>query len=428
MARILIVSSSFNAGDAITMMNLFSKWNKSDLFLATPSKTPHIDYFSSCYYLGNKEQEIPLIFRPFIKVADSKVWTFQDNGVKNRISSLPNKLTPRIYKKMVLPILQFLGFYDERFKLMMSVEFKAWIDKINPDIIYSPVSNRIILRFLLLCQKTFPTIKYVFHGFDDWFEPSYKVIFRKKYVTNTETLYRKLISNAHLLLSTTNMMAEEYERRYGKCFKTFHNPVNLSLNSPKIMIKPDNLIHITYIGKIAWHNAKAIINMQKAISMCNQFNHKSVVLDIYSQTSSEDIKHYGIIPDSNLIMHSPVSNNQIMSLLGNSDILFLPITVSKEVAAFTRFSMSTKMGEYLFSGTPIIYCGPEEIAMTKLIKDNKVALYTTLDGPKPLLDLIKVCLNEKLIVKNNIERGIRLSNDLFNLETVSTNFYKLLTK
>ena len=55
MAKVLIIAASFNAGDAITMMNLFSKWDKRDLFLASPSKTPFMDYFASFYYLGDKE-------------------------------------------------------------------------------------------------------------------------------------------------------------------------------------------------------------------------------------------------------------------------------------------------------------------------------------------------------------------------------------
>lgn len=426
MSKVLIIASSFNSGDAITMINLFSKWEKSELFLATPTRTPYIDSFSCCYYLGNKEQHVPLIFKPFVEVGKSEV--FEGCESKKKLSCKSrNSLVYRLYKKYFLCVLQIFGFYDKRISISVSRDFKTWVDKIEPDIIYSPVSNSIILKFLLQCQKAFPHSKFIFHGFDDWIEPSYRVMFRRRYVRHVDSLYRCLISNSSLLLSTTKMMSEEYAKRYHKNFITFYNPVNLSINGELGTKKfSDNYIHITYIGKIAWHNAKAIANMQKAVSIYNREQSAHLVLDVFSQTGVEDMRYFKICQDENMRIHSAIPNNEIVSLLRGSNILFLPITVSKEVAAFTKFSMSTKMGEYLSSGVPIIYCGPDSIAMTNFIKENRVALFTSQDGEQALYDLLKECLNNVELMNETIKRGLELSQKLFDRDVVSNNFYRVL--
>lgn len=431
MAKILIISASFDAGDAITMMNLFSRWNKRDLYLASPSQTPYMDYFSSFYYLGRKERKSLLLFRPWVRVPQSCVLSkaekqsCENNVDGERKQSLLEFILFFVYKKTIFPILQYTGWYNRRYNLKISNDFKHWVEVVMPDIIYSPVSNEAIMKFLIEFQNVFPSKKYVFHSFDDWFRPAYKILFNRHYVQRLDNLFRVLISKSDLLLSTTNMMSKDFEIRYGKKFSTFYNPVDVSNDVNVLNPFSDVNYHIVYIGKIAWHNALAIQNMHDAIALYNEHYIKKIVLDIYTTTSKENLDYFKIKLDRNVILHHPIPNSEVVSLLRNADFLFLPITISINVASFVKYSMSTKMGEYLFSGTPLIYCGPDGIAMTNFVKENQVAFYTTENGPQSLLHLLEQCVGEPSFASYMAGKGKDLARCLFDKNKISEEFYNL---
>lgn len=83
--------------------------------------------------------------------------------------------------------------------------------------------------------------------------------------------------------------------------------------------------------------------------------------------------------------------------------------------------MSTKMGEYLSTGTPMIYMGPPKIAMTEFLKDKDCAYVITENNINKLKKTILEGLNSQ---KNN--RSIEIANQFFNKEVISTNFKKEL--
>lgn len=428
MAKVLIIAASFNAGDAITMMNLFSKWDKRDLFLASPSKTPFMDYFASFYYLGDKECKPFCLFKPWIKLPKSGVLDYvQNDADKNKTMPMMHKLLYHAYKKLAFPVLQYLGLYNRRYSLSVSAEFTKWVNEIKPDIIYSPVSNEAMMKFLMQCQRTFPSIKYVFHGFDDWCRPAYKVIFRTSYVQRLDNSYKNLISKSDLLLSTTEMMSKDFRIRYGKEFTTFHNPVDISVAEDMVTSFSDEKYHIVYIGKVAWHNATALRNMHDALSIYNASNAQKVVLDIFTSTEKEILNYFKIRIDNNVILHHSIPNAEVIPLLRGADILFLPITISQEVISFAKYSMSTKMGEYLFSGTPLIYCGPKGIAMTEFIEEQNIAFHTTENGSQPLLNLIRQCICNQAFALQVAEKGKKIAMSLFNKNEISMEFYRLLS-
>jgi hypothetical protein len=63
-----------------------------------------------------------------------------------------------------------------------------------------------------------------------------------------------------------------------------------------------------------------------------------------------------------------------------ADLLYQPMTF--DIAAFGKFSMSTKMVSYLGSGIPILYHGPEFAAACKLLADHNAAICCTSLDPQ----------------------------------------------
>ena len=88
--------------------------------------------------------------------------------------------------------------------------------------------------------------------------------------------------------------------------------------------------------------------------------------------------------------------------------------------------MSTKMGEYLSTGVPVIYCGPSSIAMTEFLKSKNCAIIVEQSGDDYMRNAIIRALENSDEIKEMCNKGIELAKSYFNIEAVSRNFANIL--
>ena len=163
--------------------------------------------------------------------------------------------------------------------------------------------------------------------------------------------------------------------------------------------------------------------MINAIEKITHIGHK-VCFDIYTDTPTNELKKLlGKLPEQ-VIVHEPVPNSQITSILVSAHVLYLPISINDQNIRFTRFSMSTKMGEYLNAGVPMIYLGPKNIAMTEFLEVHDCAEIITENSVDELTDrLIHVLKSSD---HNKLENGKKIALKYFNKDIVSNNFSKAI--
>lgn len=407
--RVLILSERFIAGDAITGLNLFSLWNKDNLFCASRNDN-YCESFSSFYLIGDKEVSFNNIFKRFNKVPKSGV-------VKHSsiIGSKPKSqsLIGRLYLYIVVPLIKFLGVFHKRVNYHISQEFLEWVDSISPDFFYSSVGSYNMAQLIDGLIEARPHIKVIIHGYDDWVEPNYYSIYhaceRESYV-----MLSSIISRASLAFVTSDKMAGDYSKRYNRPFMVFSNPVkNISENGIKGM--GDN--RITFVGKILHHNMKSIISLAAALEELNLDLTLHIYSDVLDNIKTKIKKAY-----SRTVFHGWVAYNEIPNILVNSRILYLPISIDKQTVKFTKYSMSTKMSEYLSSGVPILYQGPDGIAMTEMLEKNDCAFVVKNDNIDILKNNIDEILSDELKTKEKLERAMDLFNRKFDIEKVSSDF------
>ena len=58
----------------------------------------------------------------------------------------------------------------------------------------------------------------------------------------------------------------------------------------------------------------------------------------------------------------------------SADVLYLPLQFGEDYTDFVRFSLSTKMVTYLVSGVPILFHGPKDSALGRLLSQSKAAI------------------------------------------------------
>lgn len=414
--NILILSRGFRAGDAITTVNLFSKWPKEHLFCASPVESEYAATLGGFYLLGDKEITYTFPFNKISRPIPSR------RGVSNRPTKDNNSrksLLSRIYENFGRPLLQRLDMYETRLNFNISHELETWIREINPVAIYTSVGDIPMARFIIAIHNKFPEIKIIVHGFDDWLSPTYQIIGGKSHRKKAEQLLRDVLSIASGRFTSSEKMADEYENRFGYKFTMFTNPATLSSYTNKVNKK--KIPNVVFTGKVGWHNDKAIKQLIKAVEVINS-NISEVEFDIYTDTPKDELSRFlGYLPDC-VHIHPPVPNSKIPEILAAAHILYLPISISNDNARFTRYSMSTKMGEYLWSGNPVIYVGPNDIAMTEFLEKNQCAEIITEDNLDIIIKSLKKIL--KSPDQEKIKRGKDIASKFFNKETVSETFVK----
>ena len=412
---ILIISRGFRDGDAITTLNLFSQWPKENLYCASPISLEYRDRLNEYYRIGNKEVKYKFPFNKISRPSNSGVESSTTAQTPLQSNSGWKR---KVYTSSVRPILQYLDMYENRMTVSLSPAFKEWIKTIKPSVIYSSVGEIPIADLLLQIHSEFPDIPIVIHNFDDWTVPPYRIFNNKQHRHKCEELLRSVLSIATLRLTSSQQMADDYTIKYGFPFICFHNPAILP---EKFAEKVETSNSIVFTGKIGKHNEKALIGMSKAIESL-KYNNISLRFDIYTNTTPSRMPSFfnEVKSFSSTIIHPPVPHKQVPEILRNAKILYLPISTNRQNQQFVKYSMSTKMGEYLASGTPMLYCGPESIAMTEFLKVQKCALIVTQDNEDALKAAIYKIVNSNKSI--NMEDAFKIAKQYFDMGKITHEF------
>lgn len=399
--KVLILGHSFENGSAgITMRTLFSNWNKESLFCASIGRESLGVYFNSFYRFGAKEFQSTFPFSLLYKVkTESKIIDATNLHLymnKEDISS--RSMKKNIYEKYLNPLLKFFKIYQSRHKYIVSAEFKKWVEEIRPDVIYMVIGSLIDCKLLNDVLDFYPNVRSVVHFYDDWQIDAPKnsissFLYRRK--LNIEL--NRIFSRVNVSMAISEAMAIEYEKRYGRKFCFFHNPVDIDRFS--IVEKSnldDDVKTITYLGRVDKDNFDVINDV---IDVVDKLNSDGVKLkfDIYTNYNTQkSFLEMNLHKGSNLRVLPYVDHNKIPEVLINySDILLLPNSFKGKSNIYTKYSISTKLMEYLASKKTVLVYAPKDIAITQFCKKHKCAVILDKKDKQSLSNTIKSLVLDK---------------------------------
>jgi glycosyltransferase involved in cell wall biosynthesis len=378
--KILIVDN-FNQRDAngITIYNLFSQWPEGRIAVVHIEKgnyrnilVPNVKQY---FILGNKEVKYIFPFSLFLKIGPTQIineYNFMDEFVHDfsldkRINISKVRL---IFHKIFTKIFLKLGIGFIRKKFIISSDLERWIECFKPDFIYSSGGNISTLRFVLEMKNKF-NVKFILHTFDDYLYRLENSFFSNLILKKTNIQFHRAILKADKLFSISDKMSFEFERRFGKKFHKFHNPVNrdfVSMQKPQSELQ-DTIFRFGYFGKINE-------DVSDIISIFIDALPKNFLVDIefhiFSQSSLNSwIDGVG----NNVEIHykGSLPYTEIPKVMSSYNGLLLPLTFKKESRRYLKLSLSTKTSEYMISGVPIFLLAPIDFAVSEYLIDNKAA-------------------------------------------------------
>lgn len=413
--QILIISETFIAGDAITALNLFSKWDRSALFVASRETDFFYKNFKFGYRIGSSEVRFRFPLSLFNKVPESEIIDCTNARPIKAIHA--GNIISTLYLRFLVPLMKWFGLFSYRTTYSVSEKFLKWIDEIQPNYFYTSVGSLNMAKFVDELMKARPQIKTIIHCYDDWVKPNYFTI-SHTYTKKSSVILQSIISRAAITLTSSEKMAKDYEEKYGRRFVAFPNPVEQI--SRDICVNTESR-SITFVGKILNHNIKSIVLFATALAKSNS----NLSFDIYSDVR-EEVKEKIKSKYNNTIFHGWVKHDDIPEIIRNSRILYLPISIDKQTVKFTKYSMSTKMSEYLSSGVPIFYQGPDGIAMTEMLEKYRCAFVVKKNDIDLIASIIKRIIDNKDDVKQVVDSAQKLYKDKFEMDKVANELKALL--
>jgi len=429
--RILIFGPPFNnfTGGGITLSNLFKGWPNDRIAVAS---TGHVlqhlttDVCNTYYLLGKEEQKWIFPFNLIQRSFRSGLMSFNRQENLKQIQYKIN-LRQFLVDRLFYPFIQWLGLFHCFSKISLSQHFKEWLSVYQPEILYIQVTTREDVLFSIqLCD--YLSIPSVIHNMDDWPSTiSKKGLFKKYWSTKIDKEFRQLLNRMGLYLSISNAMTSEYMKRYNKVFKAFHNPVETDAWRPycKTNFKlNDDYVKILYSGRIGVGITESLIEVANVI---DTINHTWGKIKLYIQSPTSDYEVLGRLQKHDCTVINPiVEYSKLPIIFSQADILIIANDFDKEGIDYLKYSMPTKVSEYMISGTPVLIYASSETAVSRFFADNECGCCVTEQEPENLNNAIKLMIKDEEYRKKISHNAVNLAKVLFDANSVKNEFQQLL--
>lgn len=372
--RTLIVGKGFDraSGVGITLTSLFHGWPKDRLAaVSTVSDAMDSSVCEAYYGIGSEEASWvwPISrFERHVPSGPVSPRTRDDSGRRRDVSDAPQAsrreghLSGLARQAAWVALVASGGEHFTR-RLNPSARLLAWIRDFRPAVLYTHLESLPMIRFVdkLVTQLELPL---VIHMMDDWPSvPEHEGLLGPATRRIIDRDLRRLMNRAACNMAISQYMCNAFQTRYGHDFLPFHNVLDrLSWSvAPRESWRAGDPFRLVYAGRVGKANEEALRDVAAVVASLAETG-LAIRLEIYALERAPFPP--GTWPDSSAVRVLPaVGYDDIPGLLVGADLLVLPLDFSQKDIAYARYSMPTKVAEYLGAGTPILVYCPEDTAV-----------------------------------------------------------------
>jgi len=429
--KVLILFETFHlkTGGGITLTNLFKDFDKSLIANCSTQlafrNCSDDSYCSNYYILGDKEFKSPFPISLFYK------WGKSGGFSQNMVSTDPNNnnITPLIpikAKRWIKWIIDKLGFTNKLYSINISEELLNWINAFQPAIIYAQPGSKATCLFIEKISKQ-TGLPVVLHVMDDWISVKHSSFTNNYIKDSTPLIFSRLIKSADSLFTISEGMQKAYRLRYDKDSTVFHNTLDIDKWIPfsKRNYEIGFTARILYSGRIGIGISRALLKLINAIQ---DLVSRGQNIKLHIQSTSIDDKHRAILSHFNFIhINNQVDYDELPRIFSAYDILILPIDFNGTGETFLKYSMPTKVPEFMISGTPILLYAPKDIYLYQHAVANKWAHIIKGESKDDLLEGLTEILENYKIRKDVSTNAFNYAMEYYDGEKIRKRFKDGLT-
>lgn len=363
--RILIINSESiykRNATGITLRSLFHDWPSDkvvELYMWNPGEIEKENLSIKSNIIPPRTLPINFLIRKVTKSSISEESSGNSFGQKEEGKKPGLKYSIKQYVKYFSSTRLVNTKHIER--MLKSIEF-------IPDVIYTLGGDFGVMKITVKLANKYKC-PICMHYMDNWreilfVETSSWLQLNKKINRLADVIEAKSCKS----ITISPMMKDVYEARGFVKFEALMNSVPISEH--KFDKIDDSTIWFIYAGGLHLDRHLALLQVEEAIK---EIKANNVKLKIY--TGSKSREAYEELFDRKFtIFEDFLPHNEIWKAYRNADVLVHIESFSEERIAYTKYSLSTKIPEYMMSGKPILCYAPEEIAVYKYVQNSKSGL------------------------------------------------------
>lgn len=281
-----------------------------------------------------------------------------------------------LIRRCIKNVRQWIALLPARSGVKIASEHWDTIRAFAPQVIYTVGESVTVLRlaYIISCKLDIPIVMHFMDNWKhsiEWASNSLLKNYQKMLTKWCNMCYTRTTE----CIAIGEKMAQVYERETGISHKVIMNSVDTEKFACESRIYDGNT-RFLYAGGLHLGRDKALYTIGKCIDKVCEKTGKAALLSIY--TSSENIELFQEqFSDLKCIRLCPaIPHDRIGELYGQADVLIHVESNELGNNEFFKYSVSTKISEYLATGKPIVFFGSEDIFLHTFLKKEELA-YTT---------------------------------------------------
>jgi len=239
------------------------------------------------------------------------------------------------------------------------------LKELQPDIVYVVVGNYCLTKitYLACSQLNVPVF---FHVVDDYATSPYDNMISRYFLQATsERWFRRMVKYASGVAAICSGMADEFGIRYGKDWTWYTTLIDANAYDQS-QRESDGVVRIVYAGNLRLGRWKALKQLTTSLESLEKQGIKTQ-FSIYAP--SEELESYRAALETGSItaLYKWVPLKELPRIFHGADILVHAESFDPAMKAITKYSLSTKISQYLMAGRCVLAFGPEELASIRLI-------------------------------------------------------------
>lgn len=403
--RVLVVSHtpfSRVSGTAMTLSNLFSGWPKDRLGqVHTGNITPSTEVCERFFHFPPRDHYLPIQYYSMRMLG----WNGRTPLQQSRpIAAVHAAAESR--PAMAKAYAQLRATADLS-PIRVPRTLTDWMRDFRPDVVYSMLGSVRLTRITALAARTCG-VPVVPHFTDDWPATLYgngELLGRAN--RSTQEAIARLIRLAPLGMVISRPMAHEYTRRYGIPFSPFVNCVDETyFAAPREETDGRPTTELVYVGALHLNRWESLRDIGAVL---DRLAGDGLAVRLTIHAPEKDLARYGrhFAHLERVRLGPSLASDEVPAALRSADVLVHIESFDEEIRRYTRYSVSTKIPQYLASGRPILGYGPAEVAsMDHIRAANAGVIVGTNDQAALVGDLTRLCRDAALrqrLARNGVD-------------------------
>ena len=215
-----------------------------------------------------------------------------------------------------------------------------------------------ILSAAITLHKQYPALNLVLFVMDDW--QGHHECHRLPYSKRRRELLRKAVNRSNSRFAVSREMAAHYEEVYQNSWQVAHNGIRMEL-----IAQPDRVDgetkQVLLAGDINEFRFDSVFAFAQAIERYNRRSKSSIEFIVIGDVAQQHREPLSALDRVSLLDRQP--HSVCLNAMQNADVLYLPLAFSSYATRISRYSMPTKLPEYLATGKPVLFHAPSDSAV-----------------------------------------------------------------